>query len=125
MSRITVVVPVYNVEDYLDWCLGSLEGQTLKDIDIICVNDGSTDGSLAILREFESSYPFIRVIDQPNAGVSAARKAGLALAQGKYVTFVDSDDSVATTYLEELYTAAEKNQADIACCNYFFFYGTF
>ena len=120
VPAISVIVPVYNVAAYVGECLSSLVHQTFTDFEIIAVNDGSTDGSLAILREFESSYPFIRVIDQPNAGVSAARKAGLALAQGKYVTFVDSDDSVATTYLEELYTAAEKNQADIACCNYFF-----
>ena len=100
VPAISVIVPVYNVAAYVGECLSSLVHQTFTDFEIIAVNDGSTDGSLAILREFESSYPFIRVIDQPNAGVSAARKAGLALAQGKYVTFVDSDDSVATTYLE-------------------------
>lgn len=70
--KISVIVPVYNVASYVGECLSSLVHQTFHDFEIIAVNDGSTDGSLAVLREFESSYPFVRVLDQPNSGVSAA-----------------------------------------------------
>ena len=92
--KISVIVPVYNVASYVGECLSSLVHQTFHDFEIIAVNDGSTDGSLAVLREFESSYPFVRVLDQPNSGVSAARMAGLSLARGEFVAFVDSDDYV-------------------------------
>ena len=122
--KISVIVPVYNVASYVGECLSSLVHQTFRDFEIIAVNDGSTDGSLAVLREFESSYPFVRVLDQPNSGVSAARMAGLSLARGEFVAFVDSDDYVSAHYLEELYTAICDNDADIACCNYYFLFET-
>ena len=77
MSRLSVVVPVYNVEKYLDASLGSLEDQSLADIDIICVNDGSTDGSRAVLARWEKRDPRIRVVDKPNGGLSSARNAGI------------------------------------------------
>lgn len=118
--KISVIVPVYNVASYVGECLSSLVHQTFRDFEVIAVNDGSTDGSLAILKDFEESYPFIHIIDQPNRGVSAARMAGLSQARGEYVAFVDSDDYVVSTYLEELYTAAYTNDADITCCNYYF-----
>ncbi len=113
MSRITVVVPVYNVEDYLDWCLGSLEGQTLKDIDIICVNDGSTDGSRAKLEEWTTRDPRVRVIDKPNGGLSSARNAGILAAQTDYVCFLDSDDRFHANACEEMVRLLDKTGADI------------
>ena len=80
MSRLSVVVPVYNVEKYLDASLGSLEDQSLADIDIICVNDGSTDGSRAVLARWEKRDPRIRVVDKPNGCLSSARYAGIDAA---------------------------------------------
>ena len=92
MSRISVIVPVYNVEDYIDRCLESLETQTLGDIEIVCVNDGSTDGSRAKLSDWETRDARIRVIDKPNGGLSSARNAGVEAAASPYVCFLDSDD---------------------------------
>lgn len=92
MSRVSVIVPVYNVEDYLDWCLESLEAQTLEDIEAVCVNDGSTDSSRQILSRWEARDPRIRVVDKPNGGLSSARNAGIEAATSDYVCFLDSDD---------------------------------
>lgn len=118
--KISIIVPVYNVASYVGECLSSLVHQTFTDFEVIAVNDGSTDGSLAVLREFEQSFPFVHVIDQPNSGVSPARMAGLAMARGEYISFVDGDDYVVPNFLEKLYTTALENDADIVCCNYYF-----
>ncbi|QAT48340.1 glycosyltransferase [Caproiciproducens sp. NJN-50] len=117
---ISVVIPVYNVEKYVGKCLISLEEQTFRDFEIIAVNDGSTDASPEILRHFESKYDNITVVDQKNAGMSLARNAGMEKARGEYLTFVDSDDYVAPTFLEELYEACVDHDADIACCYYYY-----
>ncbi len=92
MSRISVVIPVYNVEAYLEDCLDSLAAQTLDDIEIICVNDGSTDASLEILVKHAREDARIRIIDKPNGGLSSARNAGMDAALSTYVCFLDSDD---------------------------------
>lgn len=92
MALITVVVPVYNVEEYLAWCLDSLCGQTLTDIEIIAVNDGSTDGSLDILRMYANKDDRIRIIDKENNGLSSARNAGIHAATSPLICFLDSDD---------------------------------
>ena len=89
---VSIIVPVYNCEKYLRDCLDSLLGQELPSYEILCVNDGSTDGSPNILAEYSRRYPVIRVVCQENAGVSAARNRGLSLARGKYCCFCDSDD---------------------------------
>lgn len=94
--------------------------QTFRDFRLIAVNDGSTDDCLQILRDFARRYPNITVIDQPNAGMSMARNAALALADSPYVCFVDSDDYLAPTFLQELYQAITIHQADIACCYYYY-----
>ena len=118
--KISVIVPVYNVAPYVGECLSSLVHQTFTDFEIIAVNDGSTDGSLAVLREFERSYPMVHIIDQPNSGVSRARQAGLAQAKGEFISFVDSDDYVVPNFLEDLYRAVcTSEDTDIACCNYY------
>ena len=115
--KISVVVPVYNVEKYLEQCLNSIINQTFKDIEIICINDGSKDNSLKIIEEFAAKDKRIRVINKENEGISAARNQGMGLAQGEYISFIDSDDWIEENYLEALYTAAKKYDSDIACSN--------
>lgn len=122
LPMISVIIPVYNVEKYVGKCLSSLVEQTYRDFEIIAVNDGSTDNSLDILRHFEAKYDFIKVINQENRGMSQSRNLGLKLARGKYIALVDSDDYVAPTYLEELYSACTENDADISCCYYYLHY---
>ena len=91
-AKISIIVPVYNTSKYLDECLISLTSQTLNEIEIVCVNDGSTDNSLQILNNYKNKDDRIKIIDQKNQGVCAARNAGIRAAQGEYITFVDSDD---------------------------------
>ncbi|MDR1551199.1 MAG: glycosyltransferase [Holosporaceae bacterium] len=114
--KISVIIPVYNVEKFLKRCLESIADQTLSDIEIICVNDGSIDGSLRILEEFSAEDSRVTVLHQENRGVSAARNSALAIARGEYVGFVDGDDWIELNFFEELYAAAKKYNADIACC---------
>lgn len=111
--RVSVVVPVYNVEKYLRRSLDSIRAQTLKDIEVICVDDGSTDGSPAILEEYAAKDSRIKVIRQANAGAGAARNAGLAAAKGEYLFFFDPDDSCDGRMLEVLYARARKKKADV------------
>ncbi len=120
--EISVIIPVYNVEKFIGRCLLSLVGQTFRSYEVIAVNDGSTDSSGDILRSFAEKYDFIKVIDQKNAGASKARNAAIRAARGKYFSFVDSDDYVAPTFLEELYYACKDYDADISCCYYYFHY---
>lgn len=114
MIKVSIVVPVYNVEEYLRACLESLIGQTLKDIEIICVNDGSTDDSLNILKEYVDKDSRIVIINQQNQGISVARNNALKIAKGEYIGFVDSDDWVDLNFFEKLYNEAVKNDCDIA-----------
>ena len=94
MTKISIIVPVYNTEKFLEKCLNSLIKQTLKDIEIICINDGSIDNSLQILRKFANKDKRIQIINQTNSGLSIARNAGINKATGEYIGFVDSDDWV-------------------------------
>ena len=112
-TKISIIVPVYNVEQFLPQCMDSLINQTLKEIDIICINDGSTDNSEKILQQYAKQDKRIKIITQQNMGLSCARNAGLAVATGEYISFVDSDDWVDTDWCEKLYTAAKKENADI------------
>ena len=98
--NVSVIVPVYNVEKYLEQCLDSIVHQTLKEIEIIVVNDGSTDSSPEIIREYELKYPQVKVIHQKNKGLSGARNSGLKLARGEYIGYVDSDDWIAVEMYE-------------------------
>ena len=115
MAKISIVVPVYNVEVYLERCLESLINQTLKDIEIICVNDGSTDSSLVKLEEYAQKDSRIKIINKQNGGIGAARNSGLEVASGEYIGFVDSDDYVDLNFYEKLYAAAVSNNSDISC----------
>ena len=116
---LSIIVPCYKVEAYLPKCLDSLMGQTLQNIEAICINDGSPDNCIGILREYESRYPGkIVVIDKKNEGVWKGRWDGIALARGEYIGFLDSDDYVVPTFAESLYSAAKGNDADIAVCGF-------
>lgn len=111
---LSIIVPVYNTEEYLDECLQSMLHQDISrdDYEIICVNDGSTDGSLDLLRRYEQEYPCVKVIDQENGGVCKARNAGLLAAQGDYVWYVDSDDYIQPDCLGQLKEKSESGKYD-------------
>lgn len=114
-TNITVsfVLPVYNAAPYLRHCLESVLRQSLMDYEIILVNDGSTDNSLTVCREYETEYDFIHVIDQPNQGVSVARNRGILYAKGKYICFLDADDYYITDFAKDFYNKCEENKLDI------------
>lgn len=111
--KVSVIIPVYNTEKYLRKCIASVLQQTLREIEVICVNDGTTDGSLAILEEYAQSDCRVCVISQENSGLSAARNTGLRAAVGDYVYFLDSDDFLELNALQISYTACEKERLDI------------
>ncbi|GAB6055906.1 hypothetical protein JCM15415_12220 [Methanobacterium movens] len=111
--KVSVIVPVYNVEQYLSQCLDSLINQTLRDIEIICVDDGSTDNSLKILKEYFIKDNRIRIINQKNLGPGAARNIGLSQAKGKYISFIDSDDWIEKEAYEKLYAYSTKKDLDL------------
>ena len=114
MIKVSVIIPVYCVEQYLKECLDSIFQQTLKEIEVICINDGSNDNSLMILNEFKEKYSGMVVYTQENAGSGNARNTGIRIAKGNYLMFVDPDDFLAQRdAMESLYTAAEKNQAEV------------
>ncbi len=119
MPHISVLIPVYNVKEYLSACLDSVLKQTFQDFEVICINDGSTDNSLDILNQYAQKDNRIHIILQENQGVSVARNTGLSNAKGDYITFLDSDDMIAPTFLETLITALEKNpSAQFAWCDF-------
>lgn len=113
---ISVIVPVYNTAQYLRWCLDSILNQTLKDIEVICVDDGSTDASPQILDEYAAADNRIRVIHKENSGLVSARKIGLKTATGEYIGYVDSDDWIEPNMYEKLLAALIDEKAEIAMC---------
>ena len=119
MPLVSIIVPIYNAEKYLEKCLDSIRNQTLKDIEIICVNDGSTDASLSILESYAKRDSRIKIISKENAGLVAARKTGVAEAKGKYIGYVDSDDWIEPDMYASLFELAEINQADMVTSGYF------
>ncbi len=118
MIKVSVIIPVFNVEKYLNQCLDSVCAQTLKDIEIICINDGSTDNSYNLLCEYAKLDSRIIIVNQNNKGVSSARNAGVKLAKGEFLCFIDSDDYVDSDYLEKLYQSAVTNNCEIACSGF-------
>lgn len=112
MVRISVIVPVYNVEKYLDQCLNHIINQSFQDLEIICINDGSTDGSPDILNKFAKMDSRIQIINQENQGLGATRNRGISLAKGDYIYFMDGDDYLELTALEELYDMSERYKLD-------------
>lgn len=119
--KVSIIIPVYNVAKWLSECMDSVCAQTLKEIEIICVNDGSTDNSLDILENYVRKDKRIRIVSQKNQGLSMARNAGMPFVTGKYVTFLDSDDYLAPTYCEKMYALAEKDAAEWTACDCFCF----
>ena len=113
---VSVLVAVYNVSTYLRQCLDSLKNQTLKDIEIICVNDGSTDSSLQILEEYAAKDDRIKLVNKINGGLPSARNAGLEIARGEYICFVDGDDFVDIRMYKKMYRVAKRKKADIVVC---------
>jgi glycosyltransferase involved in cell wall biosynthesis len=114
--KISVIVPVYNAGEYLSPCLESICGQTLSDIEIVCVDDGSTDSSAATLTEYAAKDSRIRIISREHSNAGEARNAGLDVAQGEYLSFLDADDLFAPTMLEELLASAKEHAADVVLC---------
>ena len=115
VPKVSVIVPVWNTEKYLRKCLDGLVAQTLGDIEIICVDDGSTDGSLAILMEYAGRHRNITILTQPHRGASAARNLGMSHAHGEYIHFHDSDDSIMENAYEVLYSEAVRDGLDMLC----------
>lgn len=114
--KISVIVPVYNVEDYIKETLNSLMNQTIKDFEVIMVNDGSTDNSVEIIKSYMKKYENIVLINQENGGPSKARNRGIAEANGEFIVFMDSDDLIPKDSLEVRYDLAKKNEADVVIC---------
>lgn len=111
---VSIIIPVYNPGEALHRCLDTVLAQTYHNIEVIAVNDGSTDGSGQVCKQYSAGDERLRYISQPNAGVSVARNRGITEAKGEYICFVDSDDSVNANYIECMLEAIEKSQADIA-----------
>ncbi len=123
MKKLSVVIPVYNVEKYLIECIESVCMQSYRNLEIILVNDGSTDGSLKICEDFASKDSRIMVVSQENGGLSAARNTGIKHATGDYITFIDSDDYVDINMFSYMIEQMEKENADISVCNFEKFWG--
>lgn len=120
-AKVSIIIPVYNVEKYLRECLDSVVNQTIKEIEIIIVNDGSTDSSPAICDEYAKNDSRITVIHKSNSGYGASMNRGLQLANGEYIGIVESDDFAELNMFEKLYNTAKENNLDIARCNFFFY----
>ena len=120
--KVSIIVPVYNMERYLEICLNALTKQTLDDIEIVAVNDGSTDSSLDILRRYAAGDSRIRIIDKSNSGYGASMNRGIGEARGEYIGIVEPDDYPDLVMFDKLYRAASKNDADLVKCNYYRMY---
>lgn len=119
MPKVSILVPIYNVEQYIQECLASLVKQTLKDIEIICINDGSTDNSLNIIKEFAHKDVRVKIINKANSGYGSSMNIGLANAIGEYIGIVESDDFVSRNMFEELYDLAKKSDCDMVKSDYY------
>lgn len=117
---VSVLVPIYNVEKYLSQCLDSLCAQTLKNIEFICINDGSTDNSGNILEKYAKNDSRFKIITKPNSGYGDSMNVGLEAATGEYIGIVESDDFAEPNMFEKLYKAAKNNNLDIVKSNCFF-----
>ncbi len=116
--KVSVIMPIYNAYDYLRPAVDSVLDQTLKEIELVCIDDGSTDSSLEILKEYQKLDERVRIITENNAGPSIARNKGLARCRGEYVMFLDADDFYEPTLLESLYCIAQEKELDIAVTSY-------
>ena len=122
MDKICIIVPVYNVERYVEKCIASILAQSYTNIEVIIVDDGSTDNSLGLCIEYSKQDKRVKVVSKKNGGLSDARNYGMQFCTCELVTFIDSDDFVSRNYVKNLYKLMQKYQADIACTNYIRFY---
>ena len=121
MVKVSVIVPAYNVSPYLRECMDSLVGQTLKEMEFICVNDGSTDDTLEILKEYQKKDDRVKIIDKENGGYGKAMNIGLDACTGEYVGILEPDDYVKTNMYQELYEKAMENDVDIIKADFYRF----
>lgn len=122
--KVSVLVPICNVERYLEECLDSLAAQSFTDFEVLCINDGSTDGSRAIIQSYMDADERFRVIDKPNSGYGASMNMGLANAIGEYIAILESDDFFEPNALELLVDAAERNQSDVVKADFYLYWST-
>lgn len=122
LPLVSIIVPVLNTHLYVEQCLDSLLSQTLREIEVICVDNGSTDGSFDLLTKYARSYPNVLALQHPHGRQGGARNAGIGLAKGEFIGFVDSDDFVSTSMFEKLYCAGIRRRADIVVCNFQVFF---
>ena len=121
MCKVSIIVPAYNAEAYLRQCLDSIISQTLQDIEILCINDGSKDSTLEIMREYAAKDSRLKVIDKPNTGYGNSMNVGLQMAKGEYIGIVESDDFVKPEMYQVLYEAASKNELDLVKADFVVF----
>ena len=122
MPKVSLIIPVYNVQDYIEKCLDSVVNQTIDDMEIIIVNDGSKDQSKQKIERYLEKYPKIKYLEKENGGLSDARNYGLKFATGEYVAFLDSDDYVEKNTYEEMYNLAKKEKSDMVECDFIWEY---
>lgn len=122
MPKVSLIIPVYNVQDYIEKCLDSVVNQTIDDMEIIIVNDGSKDQSKQKIENYLEKYPKIKYLEKENGGLSDARNYGLKFATGEYVAFLDSDDYVEKNTYEEMYNLAKKEKSDMVECDFIWEY---
>ena len=122
MPKVSVVIPCYNVEKYLHQCLDSVVNQTLKEIEIICVNDGSKDSTLSIIQEYAAKDDRIRIIDKPNGGYGESMNKGFDFATGEYIGIIESDDYAELDMFERLYTCAKEHELDVVKGGFFYYF---
>ena len=123
MPKVSVIVPVYNVEKYIERCIKTLITQTLSDIEIIFVDDGSKDNSKKIIEKYLKLYPNkLKYLYKENGGLSSARNYGIPYAKGEYIAFLDSDDYIEPTMYEEMYNTAQKEKSDMVECDFIWEY---
>lgn len=123
MTKVSVIVPVYNGEKYIKLCLDSILKQTLKEIEIIVINDGSTDSTQEILESYQKKYnDEIKIVKKENEGQGKARNVGIDISQGEFLTFVDADDEIEPNMLQNMYELAKKETADVVICDYYEIY---
>lgn len=122
MIKVSLIIPVYNVEQYLRKCLDSVVNQTLGEMEVIVVDDGSTDNSASIVKEYIETFPKMRYYKKENGGLSDARNYGLQYATGKYIAFLDGDDYVEENTYERMYEKAKKENSDMVECNFYWTY---
>ncbi len=118
MPKVSIIVPCYNAEQYLEECLLSIVAQTLNDIEVLLFDDGSTDGTLKILNNYKERYKFVKVISQHNCGIFETRAKAIEMATGEYIGWVDADDFIAPQMFEVLYRTAVENESELVYCNY-------